>query len=314
MKKLYVKRETKEQLTAGLIRLLVIIPILYVILYPLFTMVSDAIKDQFQMMDPSVAWIPKEPTFENFKKAWIVLEYPISFARTLEINVLSALIEVVSCSLVAYGIARFEFRLKKVFLALLILNIVVPIEMIAVPTFLQLQYADLFGILGGLGKLIGKELRPSLINTPFSFWIPSLLGVGLRSGFFIFIYMQFFKGLPRELEEAAYIDGAGPVKTFLRIIIPSSATAMLTVTIFSVIWHWNDYYLSSLYFSSKYPLAVQLADIDNLLSIHITVDSVTTRNGIVMAASLLFILPMLAMYLILQKKFVKSIDSVGIVG
>lgn len=314
MKRLDIKRETRENITAMLVRLLVIIPILYVILYPLFTMVSDAIKDQFQMMDPSVAWIPKEPTLENFKRAWIVLEYPHAFLKTLQINVLSALLEVLSCSLVAYGLARFEFKVKKLLIALLMLNIVVPIEMIAVPTFLQLQYADLFGILGTIGKLVGKELRPSLINTPFSFWIPSLLGVGLRSGFFIFIYMQFFKGLPKELEEAAYIDGAGPVKTYLRIIIPSSATAMLTVTIFSIIWHWNDYYLSSLYFSSDFPLAVRLSDIDTALSVSGMLNSVTTRNGIVMAASLLFIFPVLAMYLIMQKKFVKSIDSVGIVG
>ncbi len=310
--KINIKRETKEKTLSAIVRFLVILPIIYVILYPLFTMVSTAIKDQFQMLDPSVAWIPKEPTLVNFKKALIALDYGNAIVKTLIINIVSALLEVASCSLVAYGIGRFNFKFKKVFMGLLILNIIIPIEMIAVPTFLQMQYFDFFGILGLLGKIFSTELRPSLINTTWSFWLPSLLGVGIRAGFFIFIYMQFFKGLPKELEEAAYIDGAGPLKTFLTIIIPSSGTAMLTVTIFSIIWHWNDYYLSSLYFSENFPLAVKLADIGNGMSGMI--DSLTTRNGIVMAASLLFVLPMLVMYLVLQKQFIKSIDNVGIVG
>lgn len=309
-----LKSSQRSALIGFLVRAAVIIPVLYVILYPLFTMVSTSLQSQYQALDPSVVWIPKVITDENYKKALLALDFTKSFWRSIEVNVLSAVIEVATCAVTAYGFARFKFRFKGLLMGLLILSIIVPQEMIAVPTYLQLRYADILGILGMLGKLVGAELRPSLINTPWSFWIPSILSVGLRSGLFIFIYMQFYKGLPKELEEAAYIDGAGPFKTFLKIIVPSSGTAIVTVTIFSVIWHWNEYYLSSIYFSSNFPLAVKLATIEETLNVMSLVNSVTNRNGIVMAASLMFILPMLVMYMIVQRKFVKSVDSVGIVG
>lgn len=309
-----LKSSQRAALIAFLVRVAVIIPVMYVILYPLFTMVSTSLQSQYQALDPSVVWIPKLLTDENYKKAIIALDFSHSFLRSIEVNVLSAVIEVATCAVTAYGFARFKFKFKGLLLGLLILSIIVPQEMIAIPTYLQLRYADILGILGFLGKLIGTELRPSLINTPWSFWIPSILSVGLRSGLFIFIYMQFYKGLPKELEEAAYIDGAGPFKTFLKIIVPSSGTAIVTVTIFSVIWHWNEYYLSSIYFSSNFPLAVKLATIEETMNVMALVNSVTNRNGIIMAASLMFILPMLVMYMIVQRKFVKSVDSVGIVG
>ena len=309
-----LKSSQKSALIGFLIRAAVIIPVLYVILYPLFTMVSTSLQSQYQALDPSVVWIPKVVTDENYKKALQALDFLNSFWRSIEVNVLSAVIEVATCAVTAYGFARFKFKFKGLLMGLLILSIIIPQEMIAVPTYLQLRYADILGILELLGRLIGVELRPSLINTPWSFWIPSILSVGLRSGLFIFIYMQFYKGLPKELEEAAYIDGAGPFKTFIKIIIPSSGTAVVTVTIFSVIWHWNEYYLSSIYFSSDFPLAVKLATIEETMDVMSLVNSVTNRNGIIMAASLIFILPMLIMYMIVQRKFVKSIDSVGIVG
>ena len=131
--------------------------------------------------------------------------------------------------------------------------------------------------------------------------------------FAIFIYIQFFKGLPKELEEAAWIDGAGPLKTYLRIALPSSGVVILTVSVFSLIWHWNDYYLSVMYCAQEYPLAVRLADIDSVFNtLKITSDIVKGTTS--MAACVIYILPMLIMYMVLQSKFTKSIDRVGITG
>lgn len=314
MNKIKLKKSSFSAVPAVIVRILIVIPVMYVILYPLFTMISTSLQDQFQVLDPSVVWVPKSATFVNYTTAIQVLDYLQGLWRTFEVNILSALIEVCVCAVTAYGFARFKFKGKTVFIGILLLNIIIPQEMIAIPTYLQMRYFDFFGILGGIGKLVGTELRPNLIDSPWSFWIPSIFSVGLRAGLFIFIYMQFYKGLPKELEEAAYIDGAGPFKTFLRIIVPSSGVAILTVSIFSVIWHWNEYYLSSLYFSNDFPLAVRLSQIGTTLSTQGVVNSVTSYNGIIMAASLLFILPMLIMYMFLQKKFVKSIDRIGIVG
>ena len=136
--------------------------------------------------------------------------------------------------------------------------------------------------------------------------MPSLFGVGVRSGLFIFIYRKFFEGLPRELEEAAYVDGAGPLRTFVSVILPSSGVVFLTVTIFSTIWHWNESYMAGMYNQLNPPLAVKLETIKS------TILRESRQAG--MAACMLFILPMLVMYALLQRKFVQSIDRVGIVG
>ena len=314
MQKIKFKKSSLTTLSGLIVRIMIVLPVIYVILYPLFTMISTSLQDQYQVLDPSVVWVPKAVTFVNYETALMVLDYTQGLWRTFSVNIISALIEVVVCAVTAYGFARFNFKGKNILLGILLLNIIIPQEMISIPTYLQMRYADFMGILGGLSKLIGTELRPNLIDSTWAFWIPSLFSVGLRAGLFIFIYMQFYKGLPKELEEAAYIDGAGPLKTFIKIIVPSSGVAILTVTIFSVIWHWNEYYLSSLYFSKDFPLAVRLSDIGTRLSTLGVVNSVTSYNGIIMAASLLFILPMLVMYMILQKRFVKSIDRIGIVG
>ena len=112
------------------------------------------------------------------------------------------------------------------------------------------------------------------------------------------------------MEEAAAIDGASPVKTFLHVIIPSSGVAILTVSIFSLVWHWNEYNLSVLYFDENHPLSVRLSTLSQSLSVM----GLGDNRGVRMAACLLFILPVLLVYIVLQRKFIQSIDRVGIVG
>lgn len=192
--------------------------------------------------------------------------------------------------------------------------IVVPVQLIMLPNYMNYRYFDFFGLLGIVGKALGKDFSLNLINTSATFILPSIFAVGYRSGIFILIYIQFFKGLPRELEEAAWVDGATPIVTFIRIIIPSSGVAMLTVGILSVIWHWNEYYLSSTYFNGKYSLAVALSRIKDYLQQAYQRIDVNSGLQISMAACVLYILPVLVFYLVFQRKFIKSIDRVGIVG
>lgn len=227
--------------------------------------------------------------------------------------VVSAFLEVAACGVAAYGFARFKFPERKVLYAFLLITILVPVRMTFLAQFVNFRNFDFFGLGSLIGDMIGKEVTINLINTPFTFYLPSLFGVGYQSGLFIMIYIQFLKGIPKELEEAAWIDGAGPITTFLRVIVPSSSVAILTVSILSVIWHWNEYYLTALYFNENQPLAVVLSSISNLIKLK-GGDTINSHTGVAMASCMLFILPVLIMYLILQKKFIKSIDSVGIVG
>lgn len=197
----------------------------------------------------------------------------------------------------------------------LFLTILVPETMIIIPRMINYSHMDVLGILGGFGKLTGIDLRPNLIGTVWAFYLPSLFAIGLRSGILIFIYMQFFKGLPYELEEAAWVDGAGPIRTFVSIALPSSGVVFITVILFAIIWHWNDTLLASMYLKKDYPLAVMLDRIVTTLESY-------GYNGtqrpeviaILMAACVLFVLPVLVLYMILQRWFIESIDRVGITG
>jgi multiple sugar transport system permease protein len=311
------RNESREKLLSFFvfaIRWLLILAVGYIILYPLLQMLSQSLMTQEQYTDTSVVWVPKEISFVNFKVALQALDYYKTLLWTIVVNVLSALIQVLTCAFTAYGFSRFNFRGKSFFMALLIFSIIVPAQMTVIPSLINYRQFDVLGILKVIGALIGTDIRPNLVDTPFTFYLPSLFSVGLRSGIIIFIYMQFFKGLPKELEEAAAIDGASSLKTFLRIVLPSSGVAIVSVLILSVIWHWNEYFLSVMYFSANNTLSVRLANVRMYLENIGVAAQMAVTTGVVKAACLLFILPMLIMYLIMQRKFIQSIDSVGIVG
>lgn len=307
-------KNTVAAIIVPIIRWVFLITVGYIIIYPLLYMIAASVRSLSEFNDPTVVWISKEYTMDNFKTAWECLKYPIGFLNTIKTEIIAGLIEVVTCSIYAYGLARFEFKGKNVLMFFLIVTILVPTNMLMIPLMLNMRYFDLLGILKLIGNIIGTDIRPNLLNTEWAFYLPSLFGVGLKAGFFIFIFVQFYKGMPKELEEAASIDGAGPIKTFLNIVVPSSGVAFLTVTIFSIIWHWNDVYLAGMYFTNSEMLSVNLSKIYNTIGSYGIQPAGAEAAGPVMAACLLVILPVLILYCILQKQFIKSIDRVGIVG
>lgn len=312
MKNKNARRTAVNKFAVSAPRYFFLISLSYIFLYQIAYMLSQAFKPDNQIYDPSVVWIPKSFTLDNIKLACANMDYVKSLCATLFIVVGSGLLEVLTCMLMAYGLARFKFKGNRILFGLVILTIVVPPQMIIIPTSMNFSHLDFLGVLFGFFKLTGIDLRPNILDTPLTFYLPALFGVGLRSGLFIFIYRQFLSKIPYELEEAAYIDGAGPFKTFASIIIPSSGVVIFTVIIFSVIWHYNDYYLSDMYLTENRTLAVSLANITSTVSTQLVEEDY--KRVLQMAGSLVFIAPVLIMYMILQKKFVQNIDRVGIVG
>lgn len=311
------RHRVKEYMGKGLVsifRYVFLISVSYIILYPLFAIIAFSIMSGNDILDSSVTWISKSPTFDNFKLAWEALEYPKSLLNTILVGGVSAFLEIFSCAIAAYGFSRFQFKGRGLLFGLVLLTAIVPVQILVIPLFINYKYFDVLGIIK-LFNTITQNPEPvylDLIDTPWTFWLPSLFGVGLRSGLFIFIYRQFFMGLPKELEEASWIDGCGPVKTFFRIVVPSSGVVFLTVSIFAIIWHWNEYYQSVIFFTNSFPLSVKLSNIMSILNTMGYINAAAAPP--VSACCLLFILPILIMYLFLQKKFIQSIDRVGIVG
>ncbi len=298
-------------------RMILLVSIGFVIIYPLIYMIVTSLVSRTGFFNSTRVWIPESisPVL-NYKVAAELMDYGKAMWSTIRYELISALIEVCACCVTAYGFARFKFKFKGALIGVLFLTILVPDMMVLIPRMANYSQMDLFGILGLLDSLTGIDLRPNILGTEAAFYLPSLFSMGLRSGIMIFIYMQFFASFPRELEEAAWIDGAGPIKTFLKIAVPSSGVAITTVLVFSLIWHWNDYLLCSMYLNEDYPLAMQL----NLLPTNLTTmgyylnPETPETLAFQMAGCVLFVTPMLIIYMILQRRFIESIDRVGITG
>lgn len=308
-------RKTAD-IVIAVVRWFILLAIGYIVIYPLFYMITSSLSSRSSLLDPTSVWIPKELTLDNFKFMWEVMDYGKAFLSTVRVELVSALIEVLTCAIVAYGFARFRFPGKRLMTAALFLTILIPAPMIIIPLMMNFSHLDLFGILSLVKTLGGPDLRLNLLGTSWTFWLPSLFANGLRAGIMIYIYIQFFKGLPGELEEAAWMDGAGPIRTFFSIAVPSSSVVILTVTVFSIIWHWNDSFLATMYMDTDYPLTVTMSKLVELLTYKNVYLSPDRPEGLayIMAACLMFILPPLVFYLIVQHWFVESIDRVGITG
>lgn len=304
-------------LSMFIFRMVLLVSIGFVIIYPLIYMIVTSLVSRNGFFNSTRVWIPEaiSPAF-NYKTAAQLMEYWNSLWATVRYEMVSAIIEVCACCVTAYGFSRFKFKFKGVLIGILFLTILVPDMMVLIPRMANYSKMDAFGILGLFESLTGIDLRPNILGTEAAFYLPSLFSMGLRSGIMIFIYMQFFASFPKELEEAAWIDGAGPIKTFLRIAVPSSGVAITTVLVFSLIWHWNDFLLCSMYLNDEYPLAMQLNLLpDNLstLGYNLAPEKPETL-AFQMAGCVLFVAPMLIVYMILQRKFIESIDRVGITG
>lgn len=294
-------------------RIVMLSAIGYLVIFPLIYIISNSLKTPEAFKNPLVVWLTTSVSFNSYKLAFQALDYSKSIVSTVVYEIVSAVLEVASCAVAAYGLSRFDFKGKKIFMAFLLLMIIVPEQMIVLPNTVSYSDFSFFGITTVVNKIFGTNIRLNILDTVLPFWMPSIFGVGLKSGILIYIYMQFFKGLPKELEEAAWIDGAGPYKTFLSIALPSSSVVIFTVLVFSVIWHWNDYSYAVMYVNENFTTAVKLSDIVTTLQGMGYYNS-DVANGIILAACFIFIFPVLLLYIAVQNKFIKSIDRVGITG
>ncbi len=294
-------------------RIVMLSAIGYLVIFPLIYIISNSLKTPEAFKNPLVVWLTTSVSFDSYKLAFQALDYSKSIVSTVVYEIVSAILEVASCAVAAYGLSRFDFKGKKIFMAFLLLMIIVPEQMIVLPNTVSYSDFSFFGITTVVNKILGTNIRLNILDTVLPFWMPSIFGVGLKSGILIYIYMQFFKGLPKELEEAAWIDGAGPYKTFLSIALPSSSVVIFTVLVFSVIWHWNDYSYAVMYVNENFTTAVRLSDIVTTLQGMGYYNS-DVANGIILAACFIFIFPVLLLYIAVQNKFIKSIDRVGITG
>ena len=280
----------------------------FVILYPLIYMLSCAFRESSDMTDPTVMWITRHYTLDIIRETISAMDFGNTLLNTLKLNIGCSVVQVISCAITGYGFARFKFRGKSIMFGIVIMMILVPAQIISLPLYTQFRYFGLKGI-----------FSINLIDSMACMYLPAATGNGIRSGLMILIFRQFFRGMPKELEDAAYLDGCSPFGTFLRVMMPNALSSLLTVFLFSVVFYWNDYYVSSTFFTNNKTVSLMLKNLSSQLSLMLFNDAtvqISAREQIVWmeAGCLISIMPILIMYIFLQKYFTEGIERSGIVG
>lgn len=280
----------------------------FVILYPLIYMLSCAFRESSDMTDPTVMWITRHYTLDIIRETINAMDFGNTLLNTLKLNIGCSVVQVISCAITGYGFARFKFRGKGIMFGIVIMMILVPTQIISLPLYTQFRCFGIKGI-----------FSINLIDSMACMYLPAATGNGIRSGLMILIFRQFFRGMPKELEDAAYLDGCSPFGTFLRVMMPNALSSLLTVFLFSVVFYWNDYYVSSTFFTNNKTVSLMLKNLSSQLSLMLFNDAtvqISEREQIVWmeAGCLISIMPILIMYIFLQKYFTEGIERSGIVG
>jgi len=266
----------------------IIIAIAFVMLYPVLWMVSSSFKPANMIFSDIGLW-PKEWIFENYVRGWKgVQENPFYqfLTNSIIVSIGAVIGNVISCSMAAYAFARLDFRFRGLAFALMLMTIMLPHHVTLIP-----QY------------IIFNQLE--WINTFYPLILPKFLAT---DAFFIFLTIQFIRGLPRELDEAATIDGCGVIQIYWRVIIPLALPALITTAIFTFLWTWDDFFSQLIYLSdvSKYTVP---------LGLRLFLDSSSDSDwGALFAMSVLSLIPCFLIFITLQKHFVQGIATSGLKG
>jgi multiple sugar transport system permease protein len=284
--------------------------IAFIILGPIISIVSNSFFSPTDVYNPSVFLFPLEPHLGNYKLAAMRLDYFKTLLNSLIYVAGVTLIQIFITSMAGYGFARFDFPFKKLLFACVVITIILPTHTIMLPLYRHFRSWDVLGL---ISLFRGEPLNLLQSQTPM--YILSLFASGLRSGLYIYIFRQFFRGLPKEIEEAALIDGAGTFYTYFRIMLVNAMPAVLTVGIFSMVWQYNDmFYVQLFTMPMDKNLTFRLSTIQSTISFVDRVKDPLISQLYVYAGVVLALLPILIFYLFLQRYFMEGLERSGIVG
>ena len=280
-------------------RLALLIGIAFVVIQPFITMIIQSLKAPVDYRDSTVVNVPRNFFFGIYKAIFVDGAYIASFFKTLALSLGMALLQMTSCCLVGYGLAKFKFRGNKIVFFCVILTLVIPHG--TLQTAIYYYFSEL-----------------SLLNTFVPLALLSATALAFKNGLYIFLLRQFFRGVPDELEESAYLDGANTLRTFVQVILPISIPMLITVFLFSFCWQWtDDFYVPLFYLKVPRPdFMVFLTDKMPFASL--TADSASLGASFTTAMTygcgLMACIPLIILFLFCQKYLVQGIERSGIVG
>ena len=308
----------------NIFRFIMMLGISFVIIYPFIAKIAGSFMTPEDVIDSTVSLIPKNPTLEIYRAIFFEKEYPKAFLNTALLSLGCAVVQTFISCLVGYGLAKFKFKGNKLVMGLVVLTMVIPHGTLELAMGEHFAHFDLMTVktwdyVGIFELITGSSLQ--LTNTFTPFIILSIFGLAFKNGLYIYLMRQFFKGIPDELEESAYVDGAGTIRTFFQIIIPLAVPMMITVFLFSFSWQWTDNFYTELFY-----VPGSQGELDTVLMPDLLEDPLSGSlmyNGagkdiytsvVVNTASLMIIMPLVILYLFCQKYLVQGIERSGLVG
>jgi len=281
----YREARARRARRSGLLKHVFLILTSLVMVYPLIWMLAASFKPDNQIFGSLSLW-PATFDWLNYWQGWNAMSVGFGrfFWNSTVVTILSVIGNVISCSFAAYAFARLEFSGKTIWFALMMMTLMIPYHVVLIPQYL------LF-------------LQLGWVNTYLPLVVPQFLA---GDAFFIFLMIQFFRQLPRELDEAAMIDGCSPFKIYWAIIMPLSLPAMATAAIFSFIWTWQDFLGPLVYLNKIEDYTVPLA-----LRMFLSQDG-ASQYGPMFAMSILSILPIFLFFLIFQRLIIRGIAMSGL--
>lgn len=296
------------------VRVLLLFGMCFLILQPLITKVAVSFMAERDLYNPIVVTIPENFTTSNYRLAALLLEYGSALWNTFRTSLLVALLQISMCTLVGYGFARFNFPLKKLWFGCVVMMIIVPPQTLSTSLYMYFRHFDILGVIKAIR---GSDLNLQKSSLPY--YMMSMGCMGLKNGLYIYMIRQFFRNIPKDLEEAAYVDGCGTLKTFIRIMLPDAKPILTSCFLFSFVWQWTDNFYTKLFMGNMDLLAKKVSALVDTLNNYV-INTLKNSSGVSMGygdcilstGTLMMITPLLLLYLFAQKGFVESLSSTGI--
>ncbi|HBF38445.1 MAG TPA: sugar ABC transporter permease [Firmicutes bacterium] len=275
--------KTRESVSPAITYIILIVAAV-ISIFPFLWMVSTSFKGLSEVFAMPPTLIPKSPTCQNYLQGWGYSDFTTFTKNSIFVTLICTIGTVLSSAVVAFGFSRYKARLSGLLITVMLGTMMLPAQVTLIPQYM------LYNKLG-------------MIDTFWPLFIPAWLGGG---AFNIFLFMQFFKSLPKELDEAASIDGANSFQLFIRVMLPAVKPVIIAVGVMSLVYNWNDFFTPLIYLNSQpnYTIAIGLQFFKSSYG--------NMQVGMMMAVSVITLLPVLLLFFICQKYFVQGIKMSGL--
>ena len=304
-------------------RFILMLGISFVILYPFFARIAGSFMSIDDVLDPTVALIPKEATLDIYKHLVVDNRYFEAMFNTVLLSLVCAVLQTFVACLIGYGLAKFKFKGNKLLMLMVVLTMMIPHSTLELSMLRHFNSFDLAQVISwnypSLISLLNGGKGIQITDTYWPLVILSLGGLAFKNGLYIYMMRQFFKGVPDELEESAYIDGSGVFRTFIQIIIPLSVPMMITIFLFAFSWQWTDEFYTTVFFINPLDKLWLMPDVYTKIPVDLQVPNNTALDSaysivVKNTAGMMIIMPLIIMYIFCQRYIVQGIERSGIVG